>query len=695
MAEDTAPIGDAPSVSNGAMLTSWKEIAAFFRRDVRTVQRWERSEGLPVHRHPHSRQSSVYAYPAELDAWWRRRGPAAAEEAVNEATARDAQAKADSIVTPTPRYGVWRVWATAAVLLIPATAAVVQYVPGDPRAERPSMPPAADPQPTIARLFANLTREGGAGARLGMDVDLAAGVSSPDGRTLYLSAASDNVVLIVDTASMKVTRRIGVSERPGPLAISPDGRRLYIGTYVGRLHVLDTGSGSGTVIESGGPVADVLATGDGRFVYLALQYAGLARLEAATNRIQRLPTVGCPMSLAGDGASLYVSHQCLGPGGTDGHDAVGVFDLSTGKLRARAQGPPQVGGPLAVSPDGAFFWLNGKDACIASRYDHRGCPGVPASIVHVFNTGDLTPARTLAFPEDDVLGGILVLPGGSRAFLGGVQSRVIDTRDFAVVEAVRLGVFYVPIFTADGTAWLLHGREIVRISPLPASCDLPPVGLMDHWPGDGSADDIRADIEGKRTGGSDYRPGVIGEAFAFDGEDDEILVGRPSDPDWAFGSREGTILAWVKFGSLEDEMPLIERTGARTTSPVWRLSKSKENRVVFCMGSGAACEPGPGFRGVVGSTALRAGTWYHIAVTRRRDAVTVYVNGRPDADPASVRFEQDDAPITKRFGVDAAGRHLHGLLDEIAHYTRALDAPEIEAIYRNATAPACTGARER
>ena len=51
-------------------LNSWKEIAAYLQKDVRTVQRWEKKEGLPVHRKPHDKLSSVYAYEAELDAWW-------------------------------------------------------------------------------------------------------------------------------------------------------------------------------------------------------------------------------------------------------------------------------------------------------------------------------------------------------------------------------------------------------------------------------------------------------------------------------------------------------------------------------------------------------------------------------------------------------------------------------------------------
>jgi TolB-like protein/lipoprotein NlpI len=50
-------------------LDSWKEIAAYLQRDVRTLHRWERAEGLPVHRHLHQKRGTVYAYPAELDAW--------------------------------------------------------------------------------------------------------------------------------------------------------------------------------------------------------------------------------------------------------------------------------------------------------------------------------------------------------------------------------------------------------------------------------------------------------------------------------------------------------------------------------------------------------------------------------------------------------------------------------------------------
>src|SRR5271166_5468625 len=50
-------------------LESWKEIAAFFERDLRTVIRWEKELALPVHRYPGKAKGRVYAFASELQAW--------------------------------------------------------------------------------------------------------------------------------------------------------------------------------------------------------------------------------------------------------------------------------------------------------------------------------------------------------------------------------------------------------------------------------------------------------------------------------------------------------------------------------------------------------------------------------------------------------------------------------------------------
>jgi hypothetical protein len=65
-------------------LESWKDIAAYFQRSVRTVQRWEVFENMPVHRHRHASGGSAFAYAHELDAW--RDGRSQRRRAVSKAT---------------------------------------------------------------------------------------------------------------------------------------------------------------------------------------------------------------------------------------------------------------------------------------------------------------------------------------------------------------------------------------------------------------------------------------------------------------------------------------------------------------------------------------------------------------------------------------------------------------------------------
>src|SRR5215470_1335266 len=54
-------------------LEGWKQIASYLKRDVRTVQRWERTEEFPVRRQMHRKLGSVLAFKDELDRWMGQR----------------------------------------------------------------------------------------------------------------------------------------------------------------------------------------------------------------------------------------------------------------------------------------------------------------------------------------------------------------------------------------------------------------------------------------------------------------------------------------------------------------------------------------------------------------------------------------------------------------------------------------------
>lgn len=105
-------------------LNSWKAIAAYLNRTVRTVQRWEREEGLPVHRLGHARSHSVFAYKHELEAWL------ASRRLVTENAEAPASPPA---AVPPPAMAVeasrtqdrWRFWAAVTAVLLLAGAGLL------------------------------------------------------------------------------------------------------------------------------------------------------------------------------------------------------------------------------------------------------------------------------------------------------------------------------------------------------------------------------------------------------------------------------------------------------------------------------------------------------------------------------------------------------------------------------------------
>jgi hypothetical protein len=73
-----ATAADQRLQSNNAIrpvLSSWKEIAYYLGKGVRTVQRWERELGLPVRRPRGHKSRIILAYPDELKSWAMPRSP--------------------------------------------------------------------------------------------------------------------------------------------------------------------------------------------------------------------------------------------------------------------------------------------------------------------------------------------------------------------------------------------------------------------------------------------------------------------------------------------------------------------------------------------------------------------------------------------------------------------------------------------
>ena len=70
-----------PASERGERLEGWKQIAAYLKRDVSTVQRWERTEQFPVRRQMHRKLGSVFAFKDELDRWMDQSSSSPSEKA--------------------------------------------------------------------------------------------------------------------------------------------------------------------------------------------------------------------------------------------------------------------------------------------------------------------------------------------------------------------------------------------------------------------------------------------------------------------------------------------------------------------------------------------------------------------------------------------------------------------------------------
>jgi TolB-like protein/tetratricopeptide (TPR) repeat protein len=131
---DPSPDTSASEQPSESRLDSWKEIAAYLGRDVTTVQRWEKRETMPVHRHVHAKRGSVYALVPELDAWLKSRRQRLKLGAAVELLADNPPAAA-------LRPRIWIALAAVAIIVL----LVASYIVIRPH-------PAKTPQPKIGSL---------------------------------------------------------------------------------------------------------------------------------------------------------------------------------------------------------------------------------------------------------------------------------------------------------------------------------------------------------------------------------------------------------------------------------------------------------------------------------------------------------------------------------------------------------------
>jgi hypothetical protein len=239
------------------------------------------------------------------------------------------------------------------------------------------------------------------------------------------------------------------------------------------------------------------------------------------------------------------------------------------------------------------------------------------------------------------------------------------------------------------------------------SCVEPPAGLISWWPGDGDAYDVWAGNNGQLLNGTTFTAGRVGWAFSFDGIDDNVFIGNPTN--LQLSQSDYTVDAWVNFTSLTAppgygfcdgpgcDFTIVSKMGldeyGEPNRNGWRLLKQSNNRLWFIAGvTGNFAYPGA--PNVIQSTnEVTAGEWYHVAAVKTSQTISLYVNGElQESKPLPLDYRDDDlADVVIGYYPAEAARpsFMYGLIDEVEIFNRALSASEIAAIYNAGSAGQC------
>ena len=204
----------------------------------------------------------------------------------------------------------------------------------------------------------------------------------------------------------------------------------------------------------------------------------------------------------------------------------------------------------------------------------------------------------------------------------------------------------------------------------------PPLGLVAQWSGDGNANDAIGDNHGTLGGGASFAPGMVGQAFYFDGANDFVEVSDTANLDI---TGTITLAAWIKTSGTNDHSGILDKMIGFGPATGYRLGVDPNSKFRCDI---IKARPPQGT--VVSTTAVEDGDWHHVACTYDGATIKVYVDGRFEAEASYTDgIGLNDEALLIGWDDDKYQntRHFNGLIDEVAIFNRPLSAAEIKSIY--------------
>lgn len=301
-------------------------------------------------------------------------------------------------------------------------------------------------------------------------------------------------------------------------------------------------------------------------------------------------------------------------------------------------------------------------------------------------------------PSFLTLNAVVVNNDGGTAVINDFQA-LIDggSVPWGVAQSVGAGSFIanedlIPFYVAgtwggdcaaDGRVTLANGQNKTCSITYDDNVCVPIAGMAHWWPGEGTGADVIGGLDAAVIDGAGYAPGLPtaggGQAFQFDGVD---AIARVEDNDDLNPTVAFSVQAWARPGAdptfngaiIGKGHPLADTYVIDHESGVWR---------------------GFSGRNVINGPAIQSGVWTHLVLAWDGQTLIFYVDGLEAGRRGVTSLGTTDAFLgignRSELGVPDENIELEfaGEIDEVAMFSRALTASEVQAIHAAGTLGSC------
>ena len=190
--------------------------------------------------------------------------------------------------------------------------------------------------------------------------------------------------------------------------------------------------------------------------------------------------------------------------------------------------------------------------------------------------------------------------------------------------------------------------------------------------------------DGDWTNGATYTTVArFGNAVTLDGTNDSINI---VDND-SLTPTDITISSWIKMTALpsstgQDQFIMRKSHGVSPFNAYHWYVRQTDNKLRF------EWYDSTGANNFLNSnTALTAGTWYHVAISKSGSIAKIFINGVEDASSSTFTVAMYNSTGPLRIGSNGSTANFYGQIDDVRLYNRGLEPREVAALYNWAPGP--------